>query len=839
MPTPELVSLDWPVKGIVENSALIDQPELTTTDCLNVRAYDAIDRRNRGGQRTGISKYITDAVNGSSQIQGLGSVTLAFDSTAVVASSTVLERNYNDASIAIGELDVVDPNTWETYQGSNGFSARSEGGNDSLQVRAASGGMSRSMAKNSVGTASGGQAVYAGTPITLGSKYIMNARAEIDSTAVMQLMLLRIDSTPTNNNHFVLRISTSGASLRAELVRLNSGSLAFLTPDTGAFNFSPSGALDDPYDYSLQVSGNVFTLVADGAQRWTLTNTGHSTNTGFGFGAYEAGGTRGNLLNLSVQLAETPASLRSTELVAVSGGNIYGGTRSGGLTLQANGTGAVKSSGIVSIQDAFQKVYFFDGFASSYRVLDPKTNTVSAWQSSLTAGALPVGATGDRFTITGVNTGSSTFTVAEDVSAIFTTGVFMELRDGPKALLNKKTVSNDGSYTVLSSTGPGPTTITVNETIPLSDVGGSLGLGDVGCRFGALYNGRLVLAGLETDPQNWFMSASQDVNNWDYFPPTTNAQQAVAGNNGIAGRLGDVVTALATYSDDVMIIGGANSIARMNGDPAAGGRIDTISTKVGIAGPEAWTFDTGQKFYFFWINGLYVMDLNSFQPQLLSKGRLDNTFNNINIADKRVQLLYDPEWQGVHIFITDETQPSTADLHYFWDERNDAFWVDQYPAAQGPVVVHRFNADNPENNAVMLGGHDSFIRSFSSAAVDDDGTVISSRCRFTPLNRGQAIAVQRVDDVTILTDEQSGDVEYRMFSGHSVENAEANADAGTPRVRKTLRAGRNTAIRQRVAQNAHIIELAQAGNNSVGATWAYEGGNAKLAILDRIRGRRV
>lgn len=840
MAQPELVPLSWPRQGIVENAALAEQPEGTTTDCLNVRAYDALDRRNRGGQRTGITTYIEDAVNGSNAIQAIGSVVLAFDSTTVVASTTALERDYNDTSISIGELDVVDPNTWDTYTGSNGaFTTRTEGTVNSLQVNAAGGGQSRSMQLNSSSSNSTGLAFYSGPSITLGSKYIFSFQAEQTTTAGQHAISWRIASDPTTNDHWTVRITPGGSTIVCALARLDSSVFSFVTPDTGSTSYTPSGTINDPYDYVLEVSGNTFTFKAEGSTIWTHTSSTYASQSGFAMGAYENSAIRGNILDFKVQLAETPASLRTTELVVVSGGNIYGGDKVSGLDLQGSGTGAVKSSGNVGVQDAFQKVYFFDGLKTGYRVLDPKTNTVTSWHDELTSGALPVGGTGSAFTITVIDTTLKQFTVADDLSSVTSVGDSIEVSGALKELVGDNNLDNNGSYVITAQSGSGPTVLTVGQSIPISTVNGTLALGDVGCTFGARYRGRLVMSGLETDPQNWFMSASLDPNNFNYFPDTTNQQQAVAGNNAEAGDIGDVVTALAPYSDDIMIMGGANSISRMNGDPAANGQIDTISDKVGISGPEAWTFDTGANFYFWWINGLYRMSLNDFNPVLLSKGKLDKTFNDIDISAKRIRLLYDPEWQGVHIFVTDDTQQTTADLHYFWDERNDSFWPDQYTPAIGPTAVHRFNADNPENNAVLLGGHDSFIRQFSDSVTDDDGTVISSFCRFTPITKADALAVQTLDDLTIITDLDSGTVDLKVFIGDTVEVAEAAADADTPIFAKELSAGRNTAIRQKTSQNAHIIELSQAGNDSVGATWAYEDGSALVTVRGKIHGRRV
>jgi len=69
------------------------------------------------------------------------------------------------------------------------------------------------------------------------------------------------------------------------------------------------------------------------------------------------------------------------------------------------------------------------------------------------------------YAITAVSTGSKTFTIAENGSAIFTVAKVLQVVDS---------TGNDATYTVLSSTGSGPTVITVNETVADATVDGDI-----------------------------------------------------------------------------------------------------------------------------------------------------------------------------------------------------------------------------------------------------------------------------------------------------------------------------------------------------------------------------
>jgi hypothetical protein len=671
--------LKFPFGGIVETSSYADQPAGTCSDAQNVRPFDSLKARKRGGQRAGLELAFADAVNGSNPIQQIESVALAFDSTALVASSVALERNFNDDSIPLGELDVVDPGIWATYTGAPGQVA-TEGGNDSVQVNAAGAGSSRSAQKNSVGANNNGQMMYNGPSITLGSKYILEVTHELIAAPNSEMIYVRCNLT--NNTGFAIRAAVSGSDITVVILKY-SPAPSFPSVDTGSTTWSsPPGGTGVSHVYQLEMNGNTMTMKADGTTLWTYTTTDFSTDQQVGFGTFE-NSSRGNTLGCRILLAETPASLRTVKLLVASGGNLYDGTPVEGLSLLGSG-GDVASSGEVAIVEAFQKGYTADGFASGYNEINLNTRVVTPWQDQITAGALPVGGTGTQYDITAVDTTAGTFTVAEDLSSLVA-GDFIEVRDS---------TGNDKSYTVASDSGTGPTVITVNETIPDATVDGVIIEGDVACRLAALYNGRVWLSGLETDPQNWWASRAQDPNDWDYFPATITDTDPVAGNTNQTGKLEDIVTALMPYLDDVMFFGGDHTLWKLSGDPAdANGRFDNVSRQIGVMGPEAWTYDATGNLFFMGQNGLYKVAQGGTQLEQVGRGKLDDTFSQLDFSANRVRLLYDREWRGVHIFITPTSEPSTGSSNYFWDERTKSFWRDVYPAAHGPTAVKLYDAD--------------------------------------------------------------------------------------------------------------------------------------------------
>lgn len=351
--------------------------------------------------------------------------------------------------------------------------------------------------------------------------------------------------------------------------------------------------------------------------------------------------------------------------------------------------------------------------------------------------------------------------------------------------------------------------------------------GTEGCRIITTYRGRIVMAGLQAEPQNWFMSKAGDPFDWDYSPSTTSSIQAVAGNNSDAGELGDIITALVPFQDDLLIMGGPNSLWVMRGDPAAGGQIDNISRRVGIAAEQAWAWTDDNILYFLGFTGLYRMDPGGLQPNRVSEGRLDKFFADLDFSNLFPRLLYDADWDGIHVFLSPASEPSNPVDHIWYDIRSDSFWRDQYPTAFGPTVIEFLDAGN--TRATLLGGYDGYIRRFSDDASDDDGNAIDSFVRFPPMHPGMAAAQFQLSDLQIHTDEQSDPLQLDYYRGRTVEAA---ALSNTSQFNKTLAGGRNLPVRYRLRGHALQVRIR---NNTINETWAYEDGMAVISGVGRQR----
>lgn len=349
----------------------------------------------------------------------------------------------------------------------------------------------------------------------------------------------------------------------------------------------------------------------------------------------------------------------------------------------------------------------------------------------------------------------------------------------------------------------------------------------------ALYRNRIVLAGLPEEPQNWFMSASGDPRDFNYSPSTPSAIQAVAGNNSDAGQIGDIITALIPYGDDTLLFGGDRTMWRLSGDPAEGGRIDNISYEAGVVGADAWARDTFGNTYFMSTNGLMRMSPGSRVPETVSAGRLDRTFRAINRATTRVLLAWDRDLEGLYIFLTPTAQPTAAPAAYWYDARTDSFWPLRYPVASGPTASLVFDGDSPTDRTLMLGGWDSFIREVDSSKNSDADTsgdvAISSFVDIGPVHSNSASERLMLSDLRCVLSSDSSPVQFQAYAGQSVEQA---VNTTTPRWARTLTAGMNSFVQNRVAGAAVRLRMAQ---NTLDSTWAFEQGDMLVTKLGRQR----
>lgn len=365
-----------------------------------------------------------------------------------------------------------------------------------------------------------------------------------------------------------------------------------------------------------------------------------------------------------------------------------------------------------------------------------------------------------------------------------------------------------------------------------------------------LWNGRIVLSGVASDPQNWFMSAVGDPLDWDIAPTNPTSKSAISGNNAPTGKVGDIVNGLIPYNDDILIFLCDHSIFQMTGDPYYGGRIDRLSDSIGGAWGQAWCKDDNGVVYFFGSRGGVYRMVPGSPPQSISEHKIEERLSMVNLNSTAVRMAWNDQEKGIHLFLTRLNGSNST--HYFWDRRNEAWFRDTFATpGHSPISVDTLDGDRPDDRVVILGGQDGYLRKFSSASLNDDGTAIDSGVFFGPIlvDRGSAPFLMR--ELQCILSITSSDVQYDVLAGPSVTQAffEGNEQVddlihpdGTTFVysdfptdfQGTFAAVRSSSVNPRVRGYAAFIRIS---NNSLNEFWEFESLTAFLSVPDRSKRR--
>jgi hypothetical protein len=339
------------------------------------------------------------------------------------------------------------------------------------------------------------------------------------------------------------------------------------------------------------------------------------------------------------------------------------------------------------------------------------------------------------------------------------------------------------------------------------------------------WRGRTVESGLLSDGQNWFMSAVNDPFDWDYAPTNPTPTQAVAGNNAPQGMVGDTITSMCPYSDDVLIFFGDHTIYLLAGDPMAGGQLDLVTDAIGGTWGRCWAKDPYGTVYFV-SNRTGIFSLVPGQkPQRISQG-IEQLVQNIDSGNSVVRCMWDDRFQGLHVFVTYMHNPQ-ATQHLFWEQRTGAWWPTVFANNDhNPVCCVVFDGNLPADRVALIGGWDGYVRSFDPDATDDDGTAIVASVLIGPLNT-KDLDDLLLKDLQVILGESSADVTYAIYSGATAELALSSPAVLTG----TWSAGRNLLTFLRISGHALYIQITSSQR------WAMEQIRARLGATGKVRRR--
>jgi hypothetical protein len=358
---------------------------------------------------------------------------------------------------------------------------------------------------------------------------------------------------------------------------------------------------------------------------------------------------------------------------------------------------------------------------------------------------------------------------------------------------------------------------------------GSMPVDDAGrsARLIETWRGRTVLSGFLADPQNVFMSRVDDPTDFDYAPTFTEPTQAVALNASYAGLVGDKVTCLIRWSDDVLVIGCDHSIWQLTGDPMAGGQLDCVSDTIGMAFGRPYCFDPDKTIYFFSTRGgVYTLRPGG-RPvpvSLAVQGRMREV--DVGEENTSIRMAWDDAAKGCHLFVTPLNYRTPAD-HWFYDVRWNAWWPVRFAGLkQNPKCCHAFDGDAADDRIILIGSWDSHVRAVDTLTGKDDGLPFESYVALGPVVAPDGGEVM-MSELQLDMAENSDEVGYEVVAA---ANPQAALE-GVPVREGVATAGRNPTKGVRVSAFAAYIYIRGT------ARWAIEAARVRLGHLGWVRGR--
>lgn len=355
-----------------------------------------------------------------------------------------------------------------------------------------------------------------------------------------------------------------------------------------------------------------------------------------------------------------------------------------------------------------------------------------------------------------------------------------------------------------------------------------------GCRLITTWRGRITLSGLLGDPQNVFFSAVGDETDFDYAPLNTTPTQAIALNSPLFfGQIGEPVTTLIPFTDDVLIIGQSGQIHILNGDPADGGKIDLLSRTIGMAWGRPWAMGPEGEVYFFSNRcGIYVMTFGQsfFKPipQRISQ-QIEQDLQKIDTGNNTITMYWDDRFQCLHVFVSPTAAPGTT-THFTWERRTGGWFKTQFGNMNfDPLCGCIFDGNTVGDRAVLISSWDGYVRTVSTNtidATDDDGTAISSSVVIGPVT-SKNLDEFLLKDLQAVLGQGSGSVNYDVYTGATAELALA----GSPVVSGTWGQNRNLTSLIRRAGHALYVKLSST------TPWSLETIRARIAGQGKVRRR--
>lgn len=361
-----------------------------------------------------------------------------------------------------------------------------------------------------------------------------------------------------------------------------------------------------------------------------------------------------------------------------------------------------------------------------------------------------------------------------------------------------------------------PVARTVTDWIPTSgSLPGQTESGTTTATILIQFRGRLMLAGIESEPNNAYFSAIAEPLTWDTAELVPG--RAVALGVGRNVTVGDPIVGAAVLSNNALLIGCSNSIYILQGDPDdLASDLTPVALNTGCSGVRAITTAEDGLGLVHSPEGLYLVPQGG-APVALSRDVLTERieYPRTDRSSYQVCLLRDPARAGILIFLN----AGAGSTHFWYDERTGG-----YRRGRGGFFPEKY-AYQPTCGMVwrgrpVIGTSDGRIVEFDDDATTDDSTAIESFYHFALDAPGveQDIIIRRL--AGYLSDD-SDSVKLTYYGGETMQTAFNTTTRWTIAGPATLRR-RGQALTFRARAPAITVKVAPAASGDFHASEEWE-----------------
>jgi len=896
----EIVDLPFPIGGLDETRPFAEQRRTTTASVQNVRPFDCVTGRRRGARRPGMSKYLTDQI-ADAEIQcidaavlprgaAVGTGTIVTNHTATDKFAAVTTNQAGTAAVVsytsgtqtgssmVAKFD-EDNNYYVASDSSGTVTITSRGTDLSTTTTPANRWSNTNVAPGSsyrlCGLAASDGVVYvymAGTavsaiyrlnavtgeligsgawmtqndslalvPVGYGSRNMMaissGVLAIVGKNGSYDCLIQQIDVAtrtithetsitqgygPFNGslvslnicadagaNFYVACISSDGTNYQSRLRKIKwDGTVVWLNTDTASPTTNIQGVYDCTFDGEGNRLGVVGTAIAGGSTSFAVANPDT--------GAYSSG--------------SQPYTRTAWHRIASDGNGRFVLRRSGGSSDLA-----LLNSSLGTVWEATTSANT-QGFLASTNVAPAATSS----QGNIRLQRLLAVSNGDLYRFdsgdsdlikSGFSAASSSATSFAPATVVWGAklGFTLFFADGYSyPMYNFSTNTTDTLEAYMPRVSSGRT-----DEAPVDDNGRR-------CRLIETWRGRLVMSGMLSDPQSWFMSKVGDGTTWLYSE--TGSLAAVSGAVSSALQVGDIINGMVPCGDNILIFLCDHSIWRMTGDPLDGGVVTQVSDITGGAWGRAWCKDAQGNVYFFGSRGSVWRMAPDGEPQRISTAIDASRLAEIDLSTHLIRMAWDDRWRGIHLFVT-PYDDAEATVNYWWDADTQvrqtidivktpgSWWPDVFANVDhNPLAVYAFDGDGSDGRVILMGGRDGYIRQFDNNAKSDDATKITSELLIGP--------IQDKDQAFLMTD-----VRVTMGSESAVASLGVRAAVGTQtafnssdKYTSSLTAGVNNSKAVRLRGTSAFVRIY---SNEIALPWSFESMQAVVEMRPGVVASRV